>query len=150
MAETETPAKVELGSQEWLALAESFLAEHIPALGAVVAGVSFSMCEAFSHAPAHLADDEGRAAWWFAIAGPSVTVGRGARDDVDVRVDVDYEQVLPSARQVNDVDAPVDPERAVARRAALGDRAADAWDALPAEVRACLTGLHNFLAPRTA
>jgi hypothetical protein len=141
--------KVELASPAWLELAEAYLTEAIPALGDAVAGVSFSMCENFTAAPAHLADEHGNAAWWFAIEGPNVSVGTGARDDVDLRGDVDYEATLPGARTV--YDAAMLEERAAAREAAADpDAPKNAFDALPAEVRACLTGLHNFLAPRTA
>lgn len=146
--------KVELGSPAWIELAEAYLSTAIPALGADAEGVRFSMCEAFTSAPAHLADDAGRVAWWFEISGPAVKVGRGARDDVDVRVDVDYDEVLPTARLVYDLSDPAIAaslaERAAARREALGDAAADAFEALPPAVRASLTGLHNYLAPLTA
>lgn len=135
---TDTSVKVELGSVEWLRLAEKYLTEHVPALGDAVANVSFSMCESFTSAPAHLADDDGRAAWWFAIRGPKVEVVAGYRDDVDVRADVDYQQALVGARTVYDkVHEPI-------------AEPANAFEALPPEVRTCLTGLHNFLAPRTA
>jgi hypothetical protein len=143
--------KVELASSAWLELAEAYLREQIPALGAAVEGVRFSMCESFTSAPAHIADEQGRAAWWFEIDGPSVKVGRGARDDVDVRGDVDYEQTLPNARLVYDLTDPTVVAMLEARaeeRRASG--ATSAFDALPAEVRSCLTGLHNFLAPWTA
>src|SRR5215212_9694295 len=106
MNDAVTTAKVELGSPAWLALAGGWLTEHIPALGDVLTGVSFSMCECFTSAPAHLADEDGRAAWWFAINGPTVSFGAGARADVDVRVDVDYDEVLPNAREVTDLDDP--------------------------------------------
>ena len=140
--------KVELASPEWLDLAERYLRKSIPALGDAVADVAFSMCEVFTDAPAHLADEEGRAAWWFAIDGAAVSVGRGARDDVDIRGEVDYAATLPNARLVYD-EAMLE-ERAAARKAAASDGPPNAFDALPAEVRACLTGLHNFLAPQTA
>jgi hypothetical protein len=131
-------SKVELGSPEWLRLAEQYLVDAIPALGDAVAEVRFSMCEAFTSAPARFADDAGRAAWWFAIEGPAVTLGAGYRDDVDIVADVDYEQALVGARTVYDTVAePI-------------DQPANAFEALPVEVRACLTGLHNFLAPQTA
>jgi hypothetical protein len=151
-----TADKVELGSAAWLALAEDYLSEAIPALGSAVEGVSFSMCESFNDAPPSIADDDGRAAWWFEIQGPAVKVGRGRRSDVDVLVDVRYDDVLPGARLVYDMDNPeiaaALEERAAARRdaAANGDAGAQAFQSLPDEVRACLTGLHNFLAPRTA
>ena len=144
---------VELASPAWIALADAYLTSAIPALGADAEGVRFSMCEAFTSAPAHLADDAGRAAWWFEIDGPAVKVGRGTRDDVDVRIDVDYEEVLPTARLVYDLSDPsivaMLAERAAARREAVGDAAADAFEALPTAVRSSLTGLHNYLAPLT-
>ena len=140
--------KVELASPQWLKLAEGYLQEAIPALGDAVAGVRFSMCEVFTDAPAHLADADGKAAWWFAIEGSSVTVGRGARDDVDIRGEVDYAATLPNARLV--YDEAVLAERAAARKAAAPEGPPNAFDALPAAVRSCLTDLHNFLAPQTA
>lgn len=138
MSDDTTVEKVELASAAWLTRAERYLTDAIPALGDAVAGVAFSMCESFTAAPAHLADGDGRAAWWFEIRGPEVRVGSGYRDDLDVVVDVDYEQALVGARTVYDKVAEPIPEPA------------NAFEALPVEVRACLTGLHNFLAPQTA
>jgi hypothetical protein len=139
--------KVDLAGPEWLELVAGYLTVTVPALGDAVTGVSFSMCEVFTGAPVDIADEQGRAAWWFQIEGPKVTVGRGARDDVDIRAEADYAATLPNARLVYD-DAMLE-ERAAARKAAE-EGPANAFDALPADVRACLTGLHNFLAPRTA
>jgi hypothetical protein len=145
---------LEFGSSAWITLAEEYLAERIPALGDALRGVSFSMSEAFTSAPTHLADATGRAGWWFELDGATVRSGHGVRDDVDMRVDVDYQDTLVLARLVFDLDDPeiraMLAERGVGRRESLGDAAADAFEALPPELRSCLIDLHNFLAPRTA
>ena len=145
--------KVELGSAGWVDVAAAFLREAVAVLGDAVRDVRFSMCEVFTAAPASIADDDGRAAWWFRIDGASVDVGLGARDDVEVRVEVDHEDTLPWARLVYDM---TDPEvvaalqqRAEERKAALGTDE-NPLDRLPPELRRTLTALHNHLAPRTA
>ena len=123
--------KAELASDEWIGLAGAWLSEQLAARAEAVDGVRFSLCEVFTDPPAHLDDGTGKAAWWLAISGASVEVGRGDRTDLEHRAEVDYTTSLPHARRVYDLDMPMPP-------------------AIPAVLHEVLLGLHNYLAPRTA
>ena len=65
---------------------------------------AFSVCEVFTNAPATVAAS-GVAAWHFYINGKAVRVGAGAVDDVDVKIEADYEESLPNARLIYTADS---------------------------------------------
>ncbi|HEX9888220.1 MAG TPA: hypothetical protein VGA69_01980 [Nitriliruptorales bacterium] len=143
--------KVDLGSPEWIALAGEYLIEQVGTLAPDL-DADFSLCEVFTSPPAHLDDGSGEVAWWLAIQGCNASFGAGRRDDIDRVAEVDYEQTLPYARLVYDLD---DPEiaqmlrdRAEANRAAAAAEGREPLE-LPEELGTLLRGLHNYLAPRT-
>jgi len=66
-----------------------------------------SICEVFTNAPAHLADETGKITWSCVIDAGVVDFRPADRDDVRFKVTVDYPAVLP----LGQFDTKGDPER---------------------------------------
>lgn len=128
--------QVEFASPEWLELARAYLAEAAERHRDELAGLPrVAVGEVVNGAPAHLGPDEhGRLAWWYEFRDGGIAFGRGARDDLDVVLTGDYEQVLPMAR-LRFRDIPPDPS-------------APALD-FPPVVARIFVGMHDHLAART-
>lgn len=110
--------KYEFASPGWMAFMHGLIMERVSTLPSDVA---WSICEVFTDPPRALSPD-GRALAWHAIVNDGqVEFGNTERDDVDVKVTVDYQAVVPLGRY----DTRGNPERAaeLARMAeALRDR----------------------------
>ena len=139
--------KVELASDGWVELAKGYLEQVAVGLEPDVA---FSMTEVFTSPPVNLDDGQGRAAWWFAINGSQVDVGRGDRDDVDIRIEVEYDDALPRARMVYDASNAHVARAAAEARAAEIRAAGKDVPTIPPALMIPLRDLHNYLAVRTA
>ncbi|HMG42053.1 MAG TPA: hypothetical protein VK611_12025 [Acidimicrobiales bacterium] len=141
--------QVEFAGDEWFDLFRRRLHEVIPAMGSALEGVTFSICEIATDPPEHLADPgTNRVAWWFRIDGPTVEVGRGARDDVANRSEGDYSAVLTAARTVY-ADDPRTLDKQRRRRSSAVRRGRATPLVVPPELEETLLELHDFLARRT-
>ncbi|MEZ5560622.1 MAG: hypothetical protein R3E86_19015 [Pseudomonadales bacterium] len=133
--------KLDFAGEAWISAARDVLEELVATHGED--GRSFSVCEIFTNAPAHVAAD-GVAAWHFRIDGRSVVVAAGIAPDTDVCIEADYQAALPSARLI------YTPE-IIARRSAertSGPRPGVRGDMSKAP--SYLVELHNRLAELTA
>jgi hypothetical protein len=140
--------RLEFGSHPWC---EALFDEMRTRLKTVdLADVTWSQCEEFSHPPAHLArEGADTIGWHIRIAGGDVTVAEVPAADVDLRVVVDYDVVLPVARMPY-AGNPEAAERLrtmrddTGRYAAYGDRTA-----MPAAVAQAFEGLHDVMVTKT-
>src|ERR1700748_2901652 len=91
--------RVEFLSDAWIDAARQYLLEAA-ARDPEFAAATFSVCESFTDAPPGLGLPDNRAVWHFRSDGQSIEVGRGDLPDADVRIDADYQTVLPMAQTV--------------------------------------------------
>jgi hypothetical protein len=99
--------KYEFASPTWLAAIHGIISERAATLSQTVPSLHMSICEVFTEAPAHLADNAGQISWSCVVNGREVDFSVTARDDVDFKVVVDYAAVLPLGRY----DSRGEPER---------------------------------------
>lgn len=89
--------KLDFAGAEWVDAARGILEDIVAQHGE--AGKAYSVSEAFTDAPSHVAPS-GLAAWHFHIDGKSVRVGVGEDKNADIRIRADYQSSLPGARLV--------------------------------------------------
>jgi hypothetical protein len=99
--------RYEFASPGWLAAIHGIISERAGQLIKETAGLRMSICEVFTDAPSHLADDAGRIVWSCVIDDGVVDFRLAERDDTRFKVTVDYAAVLPLGR----FDTKGDPER---------------------------------------
>ena len=99
--------KYEFASPAWLAAIHGIISERASSLMKETPALRMSICEVFTGAPRHLADDAGRIVWSCVIEEGVVDFRLAERDDTRFKVTVDYAAVLPLGR----FDAKGDPER---------------------------------------
>jgi|ERR1700723_2440751 hypothetical protein len=101
--------KYEFASPAWLAAIHGIISERAAWLIKDTPDLRMSICEVFTGAPAHLADQAGKIVWSCVIDGAGVDFRLAERDDVRFKVTVAYAAVLPLGR----FDTKGDPERRV-------------------------------------
>jgi hypothetical protein len=149
-AVTDEEDKHELCSEAWVEAARVYLENALAQLGPEVEGARFSLCEVFTDAPPHLADGAGgQVGWWFTIDGPRVEVGHGVRHDVEPRVVVDYQSVLPLVRTLYSENPQAAEAARERRRKAVERGEAPPFRLPPPELVPMLMGLHDHMAVRT-
>jgi hypothetical protein len=99
--------KYEFASPTWLAAIHGIISERAAWLMKETPELRMSICEVFTDAPAHLANEGGKIVWSCVIEGGVVDFRLTERDDVRFKVTVDYEAVLP----LGQFDTKGDPER---------------------------------------
>jgi hypothetical protein len=101
--------KYNFGSKGWLAAIHGIIVERAAWELKAKPKLSMSICEVFLDAPHALANaDGGRIAWSCVVAGGDVDFQLSERDDVRLKVLVDYQAALPLGRY----DTCGDPGRA--------------------------------------
>ena len=83
----EKNTKFNFVSDEWVDQAKIILNDLVTEFGKE--GVSFSVCETFTDAPKDI-DASGIASWHFYIDGKEVCVGKGKKENTDVKINFDY------------------------------------------------------------
>ncbi len=107
--------KYEFASPGWMAFMHGMIAERLRRLESEAPGLSWSICEVFTDPPRRLSPDGSPLAWTCIVErGVLVAFETEERDDVEFKVFVDYETVVPLGR----FDTRGEPERA-AQLAAL-------------------------------
>ncbi|WP_293678288.1 phytanoyl-CoA dioxygenase family protein [uncultured Phenylobacterium sp.] len=139
--------RVEFFSTEWIAAAEAELQKIVRRHPEALAGVDYSLSEAFSDAPPHLGAPEGRVGWTLRFSGGGVTVERRPDEAADMVVAGQYQAAMPVAQAVG----PIATARAAKLAAHLfGKKALRGRGAPPPPGLALvLRELHDHLARRT-
>ena len=83
----EKNTKFHFVSDEWVDQAKIILNDLVTEFGKE--GVAFSVCETFTDAPKDI-DASGIASWHFYIEGKEVLVGKGKKENTDVKINFDY------------------------------------------------------------
>ena len=130
-------------SDEWIHQAEIILNDLVSQFG--VEGVSFSVCETFFDAPKEI-DTSGVASWHFYIDGKSVQVGKGKVEDVDVKINFDYDKALVIAKITYTNEIITKQKEEVKKAKAALEKAGKDFKQPPDY----LSELHNMLALLTA
>jgi hypothetical protein len=112
--------KYAFASPGWMAFMHGMMTERARRLFAEAPEVAWSICEVFTDPPRDLSPDGRPLVWHAVVRDGQVTFGDTVRDDVDVRIVVDYQAVLPLGRY----DTRGDPARA-AELAAMGQALRD-------------------------
>ena len=94
------PHHVEFLSDRWLAEAERFLGEALPARKAQLDGRPFSVSERFIDAPPHLKLPGNVASWSVRFDGEKATISREFDPGSDLTVEADYQAALHLAQFV--------------------------------------------------
>ena len=130
-------------SDEWIHQAEIILNDLVSQFG--VEGVSFSVCETFFDAPKEI-DASGVASWHFYIDGKSVQVRKGKVEDVDVKINFDYDKALVIAKITYTNEIITKQKEEVKKAKAALEKAGKDFKQPPDY----LSELHNMLALLTA
>ncbi len=143
------PHHVEFLSERWLAEAERFCREVVPARKAKLAGQPFTVSERFTEAAPHLKLPSDVASWTLRFDGETASVARGFEPAADLTVEADYQAALFLAQFVG-VTAPGGAE-AMWREAAQmsGKDAFRIRGALPDAASGLLGQFHDHMARRT-
>src|SRR3954454_10952432 len=99
MLPVDVTERVEFLSDGWIDAARRFLEAAVAREPALATG-RYAVCESFTDAPPGLGLADDRAVWHFVVDEGRVTVARGDLDDVDLRVDGDYQAILSIAQTV--------------------------------------------------
>ncbi|MET9080754.1 hypothetical protein ABZX77_02465 [Streptomyces sp. NPDC004237] len=86
--------KVEFASPEWLALGREYLQAEAQKRADELMGMRYVLCDVFTGAPEHLADDRGRLIWHIIIDGSQTEWNSGEVEDSDFNFEMSYEQGL--------------------------------------------------------
>jgi hypothetical protein len=153
---TETTPDLEFASKEWVDAAREILQRAVREHAEELRGLSFSVCEVFTEAPARLGWPDQQLAWHLRIDDAEAEVGIGELEGADISMGGPYHVVLPIARTVYGGD-PVRSMRArreAAHRAGLPAAAPTSEEtptptAPPPAVSKVFSALHDGLARRT-
>jgi len=85
-------------SPGWMAFMHGLVTERVRRFQTEALDISWSLCEVFTDPPADLSPDGSPLAWHCIVRDGEVTFGEGERDDVDVKIVIDYEAVVPLGR----------------------------------------------------
>lgn len=96
--------RMEFASDAWVAHAREFLQKRVDEAGDALDKAKFSICEAFTDAPAHLGRPGNVAAWHAIIEGRNLTVGAGEIPEADMMIRGDYHAVAEIGRLVYGTD----------------------------------------------
>jgi hypothetical protein len=107
--------KYAFASPGWMAFMHGMMVDRAARLLEEAPDVAWSICEVFTDPPRELSPDGAPLAWHAVVQDGKVEFGASERDDVDVKITVDYAAVVPLGRY----DTRGDPGRA-AELAALG------------------------------
>jgi hypothetical protein len=100
----EISERLEFGSDAWVDHARKFLQAKMDAADDRIEKAKFSICEAFTDAPAHLGRPGNIAAWHAIVDGRNLTVGAGEIEGADLTIRGDYHAVLEIGRTVYGTD----------------------------------------------
>ncbi len=92
--------RFEFVSFGWIDSARSFLTTFVES-NPDLRHATYSMCEAFDHAPPKLAGANGGVAWYWRLRNGALDVGAGEISDADLNIRGDYQHVLSMAQGVN-------------------------------------------------
>ena len=123
--------KYAFASPGWMAFMHGMLVERAARLFAEDPAIAWSICEVFTDPPKDLSPDGRPLAWHAVVRGGQVEFGDTERDDVDVKITVDYKGVVPLGRYAVDGDPARREEltamgqvlRDAGRMTVVGDRA---------------------------
>ncbi len=87
--------KYEFAGPEWCAALHGLIAERAAWEVKTKPNLTMSICEVFTNAPTHLADEGGKVAWSCVVDGDTIDFQRRERDDVRFKVVGDYAAILP-------------------------------------------------------
>lgn len=137
--------RFELGSEAWIDVARAYLEETIPPIAERLGGLTYSLCEVLTDAPAHLRqEDTDHVAWHAAFDGTTVTVAAGELTGASYRMRADYQSTLPMARLhfTDEIAAEVrERRRAAVSRGEVPD--------IPSELSDAFIAFHNHMAAHT-
>lgn len=97
--------KYAFASPGWMAFMHGLIVERVAGLPRDVA---WSLCEVFTDPPPDLSPDGRPIAWHAVVRDGQVEFGATERDDVEVKITIDYEACVPLGRY----DTRGEPERA--------------------------------------
>ncbi|MHA1728972.1 MAG: hypothetical protein ACTSWY_09595 [Promethearchaeota archaeon] len=139
--------KLEFGSPQWVKYAEKIIRSLAEKARDFTKNTNFTMCETYENAPPHLADKNGKVAWYFRIKEGEITVNEGEIDDVDFKVIGDYQTIKKIALFVVKSAEDEKQMNKVAQEAAEKDKFRIEGDTKKGP--AFLVPLHNILAELT-
>jgi hypothetical protein len=143
--------RFELGTQQWVDAARSFLEAEIGARD--LAGVRFSVGSRWTDTPPHISFNGGVGGWSVRSSGDGLTVTRGAPEagSLDLCAIGDYNAAIPVATTVYGDDPGIAQRAERESRHRAGDKHLQINGTLPANVAvgALLRDLHDHLARRT-
>lgn len=94
----ETDMRYAFASPGWMAFMHGLVVERVRRLCEEVPDINWSICEVFTAPPPQLSPSGAPLAWHCIVGAGAVTFGTSERDDVDFKVVVDYDAVLPLGR----------------------------------------------------
>lgn len=100
--------KYEFASPQWIAALHGIIVERVARESAHKPSLTMSICEVYTDVPTRLAQGQPRIAWSCVVEGTDVDFRLTERDDVRMKVVVQYGAVLPLGRY----DTKDDPTRA--------------------------------------
>jgi len=138
---------LEFCSEAWVRCLQDYMTTHLDGLD--LSGVTISFSEELTDPPAHLVHDgEDSAGWHYRVTDGVLIVEAAPLRDADRRMVGDYDRVVVLARLRY-----TDPAIGPLAQAALDDgtlRYEGDFSLADERVAAALTGMHDYLADRTA
>jgi hypothetical protein len=95
------------GSPGWMAFMHGLVVERVHRLRGEAPDIAWSICEVFTDPPRELSPNGAPLAWSCVVRDGAVQFEAADRDDVEFKVVVDYEAVVPLGRY----DTRGDPDR---------------------------------------
>lgn len=95
---SETSSQYEFASPQWIAFMHGMIVERVKRWKEDAPDLSWSICEVFTNPPEHLSPAGAPIAWSCIYNRGDLTFEASERDDVEFKVVVDYNAVLPLGR----------------------------------------------------
>lgn len=141
--------KLEFGSKEWVDTLGQIAKRLVE--GVDLSGIEFGFCEEYTDPPSSLGRAGSKAGLTLRIRNGALDVSNDVQDDVDTKITVDYQSVLPLARTVfgNDPAKAEEAKKQAEALAAAGKMRTDGGKR-PSELIPELAALHDEIAKLTA